>query len=464
MVEGLFHQKFTVWFNRENIVPSHVCGLVDLLYGAIPKNLNIRPSSCSFGVDGSSEGSFSAINHRAVHPHAGSVRPLDVGLAQRQAILLMVLRWFHSNRAMESFCRLPDLLDLSSNVADNWKRFKEREPDLDLQREVCACKASEVTRLQTKILQEVKTAPVVSPAVCATQSEPRPHRGHKKGTLWYYGEVKDKLDELEAKQIIRKVEKPIEWVNTLAISEKSNKDISLCLDPKYLNLVLKREHFVIRTPQDIAARMDRNSFFTVLDLKVPIDLDSIDLCMFETPYGRYQFLRMPFGIKPVPEVFKKKLRNVWGFTREGVQKDDEYTRVIVGMKASQSKEELLRFLGMVRFVGKFTPNLSQVSAPLWGLSRQDVDWNLEEHEVRHAQVEKEFLAIQFATVKFHHFIYGHYDVTIFTDYKPLVSIRQQDINNTGLGRSEKESRSGLGNILEKLGSTVRMGRDSTIGN
>ncbi|KAJ8869577.1 hypothetical protein PR048_028569 [Dryococelus australis] len=66
--------------------------------------------------------------------------------------------------------------------------------------------------------------------------------------------LKDKLDELEAKQAIRKLKKP-------------NTDISLCLDPKYLILVMKQEHFVIPTAEYIAARMGGNSFFTVLNLK-----------------------------------------------------------------------------------------------------------------------------------------------------------------------------------------------------
>lgn len=44
--------------------------------------------------------------------------------------------------------------------------------------------------------------------------------------------VKNKLDDLERQGIIRKVEKPTEWLNPLVIVEKKNGDLRLCLCPK----------------------------------------------------------------------------------------------------------------------------------------------------------------------------------------------------------------------------------------
>lgn len=66
--------------------------------------------------------------------------------------------------------------------------------------------------------------------------------------------------------------------------------------------------------------------------------------------------------------------------------------------------------------------LMQKGRPITFTSRK-----LTEAEKRYPQIEKEFSAICYALEKFHQFIYGH-EVTIQTDYKPLVSIVQKDIH------------------------------------
>lgn len=98
-----------------------------------------------------------------------------------------------------------------------------------------------------------------------------------------HSRVKDKLESLEKLGIIRKVEKPTEWLNPLVIIEKKNSDLRLCLDPKYLNDVIQREHFLIPTADEIASRLSNKSYFTVVDMKdgyfqVRISEDSVDYC------------------------------------------------------------------------------------------------------------------------------------------------------------------------------------------
>ena len=51
--------------------------------------------------------------------------------------------------------------------------------------------------------------------------------------------------------------------------------------------------------------------FATLDLKdgywqIELDKESSLLCTFATPFGRYRFTRMPFGISSASEVFQKK--------------------------------------------------------------------------------------------------------------------------------------------------------------
>lgn len=62
---------------------------------------------------------------------------------------------------------------------------------------------------------------------------------------------------------------------------------------------------------------------------------------------------------------------------QGVQTNKKYIEAILKMAVLQSKAELLRVLGMVKYVGKFIPNLSKIIVPLRELIRNDINfiWN-----------------------------------------------------------------------------------------
>ena len=83
---------------------------------------------------------------------------------------------------------------------------------------------------------------------------------------------------------------------------KKNGSLRLCLDPRDLNKAIKREHHRIPTPEDVASRLSGKRVFSVIDMKdgywqVKLDEESAHLCTFNSPFGRYRFKRMPFGIK-----------------------------------------------------------------------------------------------------------------------------------------------------------------------
>ena len=56
--------------------------------------------------------------------------------------------------------------------------------------------------------------------------------------------------------------------------------------------------------------------------------------------------------------------------KEGLKPDPEKVKAICMMKSPENKEELQRFLGMVTYLGKFIPSLSQTAAPLRTLLRR----------------------------------------------------------------------------------------------
>jgi hypothetical protein len=364
--------------------------------------------------------------------------------------------------------------------------------------------------------------------------------------------LKQTLDELVKSGIIVKRDEPTDWVNSLLIIEKKNGSLRLCLDPLDLNLAIKREHYMIPTVEDIVSKLHGKRIFSIVDLKdgfwnIKIDDEIAKLCTFNTPFGRYSFCRLAFGISSSPEVFMKKMTELFGdiegvhivfddiiiaavddadhdrilrllferarqhnvrFNRhkvqfkvrqvkylgnlisaDGLQIDDEKVQAITEMPVPEDKKALLRFLGMIAYISKFIPNCSALTEPLRQLNKSNVTWNwsqaqqqafdklkrvvsavpvlrffdpsnpevtiqtdasstgigscllqggqpiafasraFTEAETRYSQIEKELMAIVYATSKFNHFIYGR-ATRVQSDHKPLEAIFKKPISET----------------------------------
>lgn len=362
-------------------------------------------------------------------------------------------------------------------------------------------------------------------------------------------EFKDTLERLKNAGVIGRVTEPTEWVNNIVITEKPNKKLRICLDPSDLNESIKREHYQLPTAEEIVMDLSEKKVFSILDLKdsfyqIILDDASARLCTFATPLGRFKFLRLPFGIKTAAEVFQRKNTEIFGnivgnkiyiddliiagsdeaehdkilkevletaktagvtfnkekfqykqsevkilgfiVSNEGIQIDKGRLNAIKDMEEPSNKKELLRFLGLVKYLGKFLPNLSQITAPIRELTKENIIWqwdqvhsdtvktiknllttapvlahydnkkplivqtdaskdgigacmlqegkpiayasrSLTDSEKRYAPIERELCAILYAIEKFHYYTYGKL-TCVNTDHKPLVSIFKKDIN------------------------------------
>ena len=173
-------------------------------------------------------------------------------------------------------------------------------------------------------------------------------------------------------------------------------------------------------------------------------------------------------------------------TAHGVKPDETKVEAIKNYPKPTNKHDVQRLLGMVNFIAKFAPNISDVTAPLRELIKKNVAFHwLETHEKafrdlqhlltdpatlryydvarpvtlqvdasqnglgaaliqnqdpvayaskamndtqrRYAQIEKELLAVVFACKRFHQYVYGK-TITVEGDHKPLEAILKKPLS------------------------------------
>ena len=66
--------------------------------------------------------------------------------------------------------------------------------------------------------------------------------------------------------MIRKVDQPTDWVNSLVLIEKpKSKKLRICLDLRPLNTAICQEHFQLPTIEEITTRLMGARIFSKLD-------------------------------------------------------------------------------------------------------------------------------------------------------------------------------------------------------
>ena len=121
---------------------------------------------------------------------------------------------------------------------------------------------------------------------------------------------KAELDRLTKEGIITEVKEHTEWINLIVPVMKSNGSLRLCLDPKDLNKVIERNQWYSRTIDDILPELAKSKYKTLKDATsgywhIVLDLASSLLTTFNTPWGKFRWLRLPFGLKIASDVFQE---------------------------------------------------------------------------------------------------------------------------------------------------------------
>lgn len=191
------------------------------------------------------------------------------------------------------------------------------------------------------------------------------------------------------------------------------------------------------TVDECLGKLAGATWFSKLDARAgywqaPLAAESREYTTFLTPCGRFQFLRLPFGISTAPEFFQREMLRVleglegqaclqddiivFGRTREerdshlhqvlkrlqdagitlnkdkcvlrkqsaeflghvvsanGVSADPVKIKALAQLTPPGDVSEVRSFLGMANHLAKFLPGLSQLTKPLCDLLYHDADW------------------------------------------------------------------------------------------
>ena len=266
--------------------------------------------------------------------------------------------------------------------------------------------------------------------------------------------VEKELDRMEKTEIIKRVDEPTDWVNSMVVVEKHNGNLRVCLDPKHLNKAIKRPHYAMPTTEEILTKISTGKFFTKLDAsnaywQIPVDESSSKLLTFNSPKGRYRFLRIPYGIHSASDICQQRIALIiedtegvansqddiiiWGetldelkqrtinvfqsirkhglklnkskcqfnkseiiflghkITSEGIFPDEKKTEAIKNMPYLTNVKELQRFLGMVNYLAIFIPNLTSHTVNLRKLLEKDTKWYFDKIHIKEVDTLKSLI-------------------------------------------------------------------------
>ena len=214
--------------------------------------------------------------------------------------------------------------------------------------------------------------------------------------------------------------------------------VRICVDLTQLNTAVRREHHMLPSLEDIAPKLAESKVSSTLDAasgfwQIPIDEDSQLLTTFITPFGRYAFCRLSFGISSTPEIFQRKMSTllegldgvevimhdilVHGRNREehdarlnavlmtikdsglklnpkkcvfrkneltyfghliggdGIKPDPERVEALLELSRPNNVSELRTVLDMFQYLDKFVYAVSSVMKPMTDLLKSDVVWS-----------------------------------------------------------------------------------------
>jgi hypothetical protein len=149
------------------------------------------------------------------------------------------------------------------------------------------------------------------------------------------------FEKMEADGVVRRSTSP--WASPLHMVEKADGGWRPCGDFRRLNLVTKPDSYPLPNMMDFAAKAEGCTVFSKIDLRkgyfqIPMHSADIEKTAITTPFGLFEFTRMPFGLRNAGCTFQRLMdRALAGLNNAFWYLDD----IIVASKSVQEHVEHL---------------------------------------------------------------------------------------------------------------------------
>ncbi|OWZ10344.1 hypothetical protein PHMEG_00016819 [Phytophthora megakarya] len=112
------------------------------------------------------------------------------------------------------------------------------------------------------------------------------------------------------------------WASPIVIVLKKNGvDIRMCIDYRLVNSFIELSNYPLPLIDDLLVGFEQAMWFMSLDMTsafwaIRMTERAKRISAFVCPFGHFQWIRMPFGIKNAPLIYQEMINNcLWGFVR-----------------------------------------------------------------------------------------------------------------------------------------------------
>ena len=129
----------------------------------------------------------------------------------------------------------------------------------------------------------------------------------------HYQWVKEEIEKLLTAKVI--CSSRSSWSALIIVVPKGDGGKHFVVDYRALNKVTRKFTWPMPKVEDIFSNLNRATYFTTLDLQagyhhIPLDKPSIPKMAFNSLFGKYEYVKVPFGLAQAPAYFQELMTGI----------------------------------------------------------------------------------------------------------------------------------------------------------